>query len=181
MASGGAASVFVSGPAAAGFTSEHTSDPGPMNESVRRRSLRLLLLFAAAYLVIGLAFAAFSDAATTNATRLLWRRLAWLVSGAGFAAHLACEHSRLRNPPLTTARHVSTAAALGAGGLALAANLHELMAVAPYRPSLAIALVAWPLLTLVPAFGVAMVAASLLKRWFPHSESGPASGSAVGH
>jgi hypothetical protein len=142
-----------------------------MNDPVRRRSLRMVLLFAASYLVIGITFAAFSDAAATNAMRLLWRRLAWLVSGIGFAAHIAYGHYRLRNVPRTTAMQVSIAAALGAGGLALAANLHEAMAAAPYRPSIAIALVAWPLLTLFPAFVVALIAASLLNRWFPRSET----------
>jgi hypothetical protein len=141
----------------------------------------MVLLFAAAYPLIGLAFAAFSDAATTNAMGLLWRRMAWLVSGIGFAAHIAREHFRLGNPPRTTATHVSIAAALGAGGLALAANIHEWMTGRRYRPSIVVALVAWPLLTLVPAFVAAMIAASLLKRWFPRSESSPASGGAVGH
>jgi hypothetical protein len=131
----------------------------------------MVLLLAAAYLVIGVAFGEFSDWATTNAMHLLWRRLAWLVSGIGFAAHIAYGHFRLGNSPRTTAMHASIAAALGAGGLAVAANLHEWMAASSYRPSIAIALVAWPLLTVVPAFVVAMVAAAVLKRWYPRSET----------
>ena len=63
------------------------------------------------------------------------------------------------------------AVALGAGALAVAANLHEWMAGSSYRPSIAIALVAWPLLTVVPAFVVAMVAAAVLNRWRPRSET----------
>ncbi len=102
---------------------------------------------------------------------LLWRRLAWLVSGIGFAAHIVYGHYRLANPPRTTAMHASIAAALGAGALAVAANLHEWMAASSYRPSIAMALVAWPLLTVVPAFVVAMVAAAVLKRWYPRSET----------
>ena len=125
----------------------------------------MVLLLAAAYLLIGIAFAAFSDWATTNAMHLMWRRLAWLVSGVGFAAHIAYGHFRLANPPRTTAMHASIAAALGAGGLAVAANLHEWMAASSYRPSIAIALVAWPLLTAVLAFVVGMVAAALLNHW----------------
>jgi uncharacterized protein YggT (Ycf19 family) len=144
----------------------------PGGRQGKRRTLRVVLLFAAAYLLIGLAFAAFSDWATSNATHLMWRRLAWLVSGVGFAAHIAWGHFRLGNAPRTTAMHVSFAAALGAFGLAVAANGHEFMAASRYRPSIAIALLAWPLLTLIPAFVVAMIAAALLNRWFPHSESG---------
>src|SRR2546425_1897966 len=115
-----------------------------MDASVRRRSLRMVLLLAAAYLLIGIAFAEFSDWATANAMRLIWRGLAWLVSSVGFAAHIAYEHFRLGNSPRTTAMHASIAAALGAGALAVAANLHESMAESSYRPSIAIALVAWP-------------------------------------
>jgi hypothetical protein len=58
--------------------------------------------------------------------------------------------------------HASIAAALGAGALAVAANLHKWMAGSSYRPSIAIALVAWPLLTLVPAFFVAIIVAAVL-------------------
>ena len=131
----------------------------------------MVLLLAAAYLLIGVGFAAFSDLATTNAIHIMWRRLAWLVSGVGFAAHIAYGHFRLGNPPRTTAMHVSIAAALGAGGLAVAANLHEWIAAPPYRPSIVIALLAWPLLTVIPAFLAAIVAASVLNRWYPHSET----------
>ena len=125
----------------------------------------MVLLLAAAYLLIGIVFAAFSDWATTNAMRLMWRRLAWLVSGVGFAAHIAYGEFRLGNSPRMTAVHASIAAGLGAGLLAVAANLHEWMAASSYRPSIAIALVAWPLLTVVPAFVVALIAAAGLNRW----------------
>src|SRR5260370_10146386 len=107
--------------------------------SAARRSLRMVLLLAAAYLLIGIAFAAFSDWATTNAMRLMWRRLAWLVSGVGFAAHLAYGDFLLRNSPRTTAMHASSAPSLGAAALAVAANLREWRAAAHYRPSIPIA------------------------------------------
>jgi hypothetical protein len=75
----------------------------------------MVLLFAAAYLLIGLAFADFSDWATTNAMRLIWRRLAWPVSGVGFTSHIAYGHFRLGNSPRTTAMQASIVAALGDG------------------------------------------------------------------
>jgi hypothetical protein len=125
----------------------------------------MVLLLAAAYLVIGIMFGDFSDLAATNAMRLLWRRLAWLVSGIGFAAHIAYGHFRLGNSPRTTAMHATIAAALGAGALAVAANVHEWISPSRYRPSMAIALFAWPLLTLVPAFVIALIAAAVLNRW----------------
>src|SRR5436305_14084732 len=118
-----------------------------MNGSRKRRTLWMVLFFAAVYLVIGIAFAAFSDGATTNAMHLMWRRLAWLVSGLAFAAHIVYEHFSRGNAPRTTALHASAAAALGAGGLAVAANIHEWMAGPRYRPSIVVALVACPLPT----------------------------------
>ena len=140
-----------------------------MDASVGRRSLRMVLLLAAAYLFIGIAFAEFSDWATTHAMHLMWRRLAWLVSGFGFAAHIAYGHFRLGDAPRTTAMYASIAAALEAGALAVAANVHEWMAASRYRVSIAIALVAWPLLTVVPAFIVARVTAAVLNRWWRRS------------
>ena len=130
----------------------------------------MVLLLAAAYLLIGVAFASFSDLATTNAIHIMWRRLAWLVSGIGFAAHIGYGHFRLRNSPRTTAMHASIAAALGAGALAVAANVHEWKTASSYRPSIAISLIAWPLLTVVPAFVTAVVAAAVLNRWFRRPE-----------
>src|SRR5258708_21472875 len=106
-----------------------------MDASVGRRSLRMVLLFAAAYLLIGIAFAEFSDWATTNAMHLMWRRLAWLVSGVGFAAHIAYGHFLLRNSPLTTPIFASIASTLVSGALAVAADLHECTAPSFSRPS----------------------------------------------
>ena len=101
---------------------------------------------------------------------VMWRRLAWLVSGVGFAAHIAYGHFRLGNPPRTTAMHASIAAGLGACALAVAANLHEWKTASSYRPSIALSLVAWPLLTFVPAFLVAMVFAAVLNRLWGRAE-----------
>ena len=130
----------------------------------------MVLLLAAAYLLTGIVFAAFSDGARTNAMHLLWRRLAWLVSGVGFAVHILYGHFCLRNLPRATAMHASIAAALGAGGLAVAANLHEWTTATSYRASIALSLVAWPLLTIIPAFVAALLAAALLNQWRSRSE-----------
>lgn len=136
-----------------------------MDSVVRRRSLRVLLLAAAGYLAIGIVFAEFSGLATSNAMHLMWRRLAWLVSGAVFAAHIVYEQFRVGNARRAAAIHVSLSAALGACGLAVAANLHEWTTASHFRPSIAFALVAWPLLTAVPSFLVAFAAVAVLSRW----------------
>jgi hypothetical protein len=73
-------------------------------------------------------------------------------------------HRRLRSAPAGTALHASLAASLGAFGLAVAANVHGLWVTSGNRRPLVLALVAWPALTAVPAFVVALVAAAALAR-----------------
>ena len=128
-----------------------------MNASNNKRWLWAVILFGVVYLVVGVTFA-----------ELGWRLPAWLVSAVAFAVHIAYEHFRLRNSPRWTALHASAAAALGAFGLAVAANVHELSAnPGNHRSLLLLALVLWPILTAVPAFVVALAAAAGLARWRP--------------
>jgi hypothetical protein len=119
--------------------------------SVERWSV---LIVALLYLVIGIVFAALAREAG-----VAWRLAAWVVSAALFAAHIGYEYARLRRPPRTTALHASLAVALGAFGLAVAATVHA-VATGSLRGAFAIALVAWPILTGVPAYLVALAAAA---------------------
>ncbi|MCA1603205.1 MAG: hypothetical protein LC776_16735 [Acidobacteria bacterium] len=94
----------------------------------------------------------------------VWRLAAWVASAVVAAAHLGYEHFLLNNSPRATALHAAIAVAFGAFTLALAANIHDLGSASGYRPRMLIALVAWPLLTAVPAFIVALAAAAVLAR-----------------
>ena len=128
-----------------------------VNESNNKRWLRAVILFGIVYAVVGITFGEFG-----------WRVAAWLVSGAAFAAHIGYEHFRIRNSSRRTALHASGAAALGAFGLAVAANAHELWAnPANHRLLLLLSLVLWPILTAVPAFVVALTVAAVLARMRP--------------
>ncbi|MDQ5846096.1 MAG: hypothetical protein M3539_12475 [Acidobacteriota bacterium] len=133
-----------------------------MNDSSRQRWLSTAILLGVLYAAVGLATAALAGAAGSNQTQFFWRLSAFVISGAIFAAHIAYEHFRLRNTARPTAWHASLAVALGAFGLALAANIHDLGSASGYRPRMLIAFVAWPLLTAVPAFIVALVLAAAL-------------------
>jgi hypothetical protein len=62
-----------------------------------------------------------------------------------------------------TALHLSAAVALGAFALALSANIHDLASPSGYRPRMLVALIAWPVLTAVPAFIVALAMAAGLR------------------
>lgn len=135
-----------------------------MDPSANQPWLRRAMLFGGAYLAAGIVFGALAGASASGQMRVAWRLAAWLVSAAAFAANIGYERYRLRNRPLATASHASAATALGAFGLAVAANVHALRAASGHRGLLTLALVLWPVLTAVPAFVVAFTAAAVLAR-----------------
>jgi len=130
-----------------------------MDASDRKPWLGAAVLLGVVYFVIGFGFGAFASWSGSNP--VTWNRLAFLASGVAFAVHIGYEHFRLGNSPRMTALHASIAVAIGAFGLALSANIHDLWwSASGYRPRMLIALVAWPLITGVPAFVVALVVAA---------------------
>ena len=131
-----------------------------MDVSARKRWFRMAILLGAMYFVFGVAFAALASRSGSNSMRENWNRLGFLASAVAFALHIGYEHFRLRNSPLITASHVSLAVALGAFALAVNANVHGYRVGTSNQRLLAFALVAWPAITGVPAFVVALVAAA---------------------
>jgi len=93
-----------------------------------------------------------------------WRLAAWAVSGIAFGAHLIFDRWRRAGSPASTALHVATGVALGALSLAAAAIAHALATQTGNLRLLTLALVAWPALTALPAFVVALGGAALLGR-----------------
>ena len=126
----------------------------------RQNWLRMAVLLGAVYFVFGVAFASFASWSGSASMRVTWNRLGFLVSAVAFVIHIGYEHFRLRNSSLTTATHVSLAVALGAFALAVNANIHGYRVGEGNKGLLAIALVAWPLITATPAFFVALAAAT---------------------
>ena len=127
-----------------------------------RSWVRALLLVAVAYAAIGIVFAAL--AVDGNHVRV-WRLAAWVASAVVAAAHIWYEQYRLGSAPRPTALHAAGAVALGAFGLALAANVHWLVAgTHGQRPPL-LALPVWPVVTAVPAFLAALAIAAVLARF----------------
>ena len=99
----------------------------------------------------------------------LWRLAAWLASAAVAAAHIGYEHYRLNSSPRATALHAAGAVALGAFGLALAANVHWLFAGTHGQPAPLLALPVWPVITALPAFPLALAVATVLARFSRHA------------
>jgi hypothetical protein len=98
--------------------------------------------------------------------RFVWRLGAWVTCGVVYVAHIAYEHFRLCNSPFATALDVTKAVALGAFLLAVAATVHAAI-VSSHAPfwQFLIALVAWPIITAVPAFVVALAIAAVFARF----------------
>ena len=126
----------------------------------RREWFRMAILLGAVYFVFGVAFAAFAKLSGTNAMRETWNRLGFLASAIAFALHTGYEQFRLRNSPLITASHVSLSVALGAFALAVSANVHGYRVGSSNKRLLVFALIAWPAITAIPAFAVALIAAA---------------------
>lgn len=130
-----------------------------MEESPRQSWVRMAIFLGVGYALVGIVFA-------LPATHVqAWRLAAWVVSAIGYAAHIAFERFRLKNPPGSAAVHVAFAVALGAFGLAVGANIHSLSAGSTqHRHLLLLSLGIWPVITALPAFLVALGTNMVLSR-----------------
>ena len=123
--------------------------------------MRAVILFGIVYGVVGIAF---PNPSAANKWQFIWRLGAWLICALAFAIHIGLEHFRYRNSPSRTAFHAAAAVSLGALALAVAANIHALRAGSGNQRLLTLALAIWPIITGVPAFILALVAAVVLTR-----------------
>ena len=138
---------------------------------MQRHRLALTAGYGVAYLLIGLVFGELARRAGSIQTRNRWRAAAYLVSAIVFAINIGYESHTRRNTSRSTAFSAAWGVAVGAFLLAAAANVHTLFVGEPYRPRLAISLLAWPLLTAIPAFLVALLAAIVLERIRPNAQT----------
>ena len=118
----------------------------------------MTFLVGLVYFVVGWSFAL----PTTHAQA--WRYAFWIVSATVYAAQIFYEHRTRRSPARLLAWRAGLASAIGGFGLAVAGLIHDLVTRSAIRPLFFVALVAWPILTGVPAFVGAWIAALLLAR-----------------
>ena len=139
-----------------------------------KTDLKSTIMIGVLYFVVGVLFGELSASATSRRAFFTWRFAAWVVSAAVYGAHIAFEHFKLRNSPRALATHTAVAVGLGAFLLAVAATVHAFTVPthAPYW-LFAVALVAWPLITAVPALLVAFVIGLMLTRLAPQNNSLP--------
>jgi hypothetical protein len=128
-------------------------------------AVRAVVCLGALYVVAGVLFGALAGQAASHQVTVAWRLAAWAVSAVAFGAHIVYEQVRLGSSPRIAALRASSAAGMGAFGLAVAANVHAQIASA-HRHSFALvlSLAIWPVMTALPAFVVALVSARLLAR-----------------
>jgi len=138
-----------------------------VNASGKYRWLLTVIVFGVVYLLVGVGF---PNPPASDKMQFMWRLAAWLISAAAFAVQIGYEHFRLHNSPARIALHASMAVALGAFGLATAANTHALHTATGNRRSLALALVIWPIMSAVPAFLVALGIAFGIARMRPNDK-----------
>lgn len=124
-----------------------------------------ILIVGVVYVVVGYG-SALLDPSVPAQMRFMWRLAAWIACGATYAAHIRYECVRLRSSTFSTALHAATGVAVGAFLLALAATIHAAM-VSSHAPlwQFLIALIAWPIITGLPAFVVALAIAAVLARF----------------
>jgi hypothetical protein len=135
-----------------------------MSGAAPGRWVRIALIAAATYAAIGLWFPNPRD---PSEGQFAWRLAAWIVSGVVFAAHISVEQLALGTSARATALHAALGAAMGAFVLAAAAGVRAWLHGTGRLALHAIALVAWPLITAIPAFLVALAAAVALSRVRP--------------
>lgn len=127
------------------------------------RSIWTIAAAGVAYAVFGLVFGNLSGAAASADARVAWRWVAWVVSAIVFGGHILLELLGQHRNRRITALCAASGAALGAFGLAVAANIHA--ASVGQRPATLIwSLLLWPALIAVPAFVAAVITADLLTR-----------------
>ena len=125
-----------------------------MADLTRKSWIPVAVIIGATYAFVGVVFA------LPAAHAQIWRLAAWAVSAVAYGAHIRYERLRPGNSHRRVALHVALAAALGAFGLAISANIHALHigTSTNHRLLLALSLAIWPLITAAPAFCIAFVA-----------------------
>ena len=134
----------------------------PRSEAVPRKS-GIIVLAAAAYVLIGTGTSMLSAAAPSVALGKGWRLAAWVLSVMVFSIHFAIERQHHQRP-VRVATRVALAVAIGAFGVAALGPVRMHWGEPTRGKLVLLSLVAWPILTGVPAFVVALVGAVALDR-----------------
>jgi uncharacterized protein (DUF486 family) len=131
-----------------------------------RRWHYTILIIGAIYCIDGIVFGLFAGWSKSQTMVFIWRLAAWLTCALLFAGHIWYEYFRFGNSPRKTAVYTSSAVAVGAFGLAVAANIHAQFVTSANQILLAFSLIIWPILTAVPAFIIVFGITSILQHFY---------------
>jgi hypothetical protein len=121
----------------------------------------MLIAVSAGYILAGFGTTILAGSASSLAAVKAWRLGAWLLSLIIFGLHFAGER-RFRTRPASGALYIACAVAVGAAGVAALGPLRAHWAEPARLRLVLLSIVAWPLLTGVPAFVVALSGRLLL-------------------
>lgn len=138
----------------------------PVRPRTRQRKVGIILLAGAAYILIGTGTAILAASSAGKG----WRLAAWLLSLVVFSVHFAIERSSDSRRARVAAR-VALAVAIGAFGVAALGPIRTHWADPARLRLVLLSLVAWPVLTGLPAFVVALLAGIGLDRLSSHTEA----------
>jgi hypothetical protein len=123
-----------------------------------------MLAVATTYVVVGLVTAELAGSASTVQMRNGWRMAAWLLSAVIFVGNLIYDHVRLRSGARDSAVHVATAVALATFVLAAVGPVRSHWGTPGIGRVALLSLPLWPVLAGAPAFLIALLAKSILRR-----------------
>ena len=137
-----------------------------------QRRAGIILLAAAAYVLIGTGTSLLGAAVSSSAAGKAWRLAAWLLSLVVFGVHFAIERDRHPRRVRVAAR-VALAVAIGAFGVAALGPIRTHWGEPARLKLVLLSLVAWPVLTGVPAFVVALLGGIVLDRLVAGTQASP--------
>ena len=134
-----------------------------MPRDMRRILDATVLLAGIAYVAIGTGTTVLAGSASSLAAVKAWRLAAWLLSLVVFGLHFAMERRR-SGSHLHVAVRVALGVALGALGVAALGPARAHWADPSRTKLILLSLVAWPIITGVPAFATALMGGMIVDR-----------------
>lgn len=144
-----------------------------MHPEPRPIDVRIVLVVTIGYVIVGTATAALAGGATTARGTTIWRLAAWMLSLAIFAFHVAISRRGRSVSVVTGALNVALAVALAAFALAALGPVRSHWRDAHMARVAVLSLVAWPVLTGLPAFIAALLGGHILERRFRSKHAPP--------
>jgi hypothetical protein len=135
-----------------------------MHAPSRSSGLRDVVAASLAYVMVGIITAGLAGAAASLAATKAWRLAGWALSLAVFMVHVVASRHRQPGSPLGAAARVAIAVAVAALVLAIVGPVRGHWGEPAIGRVALLSVVLWPLMTGIPAFGVAVAVGHVIDR-----------------